>query len=242
MIMTNGIKERPILFNPAMIAATRDGRKTQTRRVVKPQMNPAGGSEWDGIRYFSCVDRWCLSKPHPGGGFVRALKTGDYPYLKCPHGQPGDFLVPLCTWSVAKHLDSVKPVQLGPDTQMWSHWDGGKKPEWCGKLRPGRFMPLFLRERLPRLSITDIRVERVQEISEEDALAEGVRDGDSGCVCPLGECIDMVRFCGNCGKRLVDWTDEFRLLWDSINAKRGYSWESNPWVWVMTFRMLGVPA
>ena len=78
------------------------------------------------------------------------------------------------------------------------------------------------------LEITDVRVERVQEISEDDAWAEGIelpeidweRDGHGYCH-PPGACVE-----------------EFAELWDSINAKRGFGWDDDPWVWVVTFKRI----
>jgi hypothetical protein len=233
------IKERPILFNAEMVRAILDGRKSQTRRVVKPQPSfpfgvkqivlvddpwhndafvgtPAEGMMGDGPRekQFHCED-------YAGNLVARFDAT-------CPYGQPGDRLWVKETW---QHLhNDGSPLERLPD------WE--KTPVHCfyradesdptalpvsGKWRPSIHMPRWA-SRIT-LEITEVRAERVQEISEGDAKAEG---------CGLGCTVKSERF----GRYMSAGQYAFAELWDSINANRGLGWEANPWVWVIGFRKL----
>jgi hypothetical protein len=233
------IKERPILFNAEMVRAILDGRKSQTRRVVKPQPSfpfgvkqivlvddpwhndafvgtPAEGMMGDGPRekQFHCED-------YAGNLVARFDAT-------CPYGQPGDRLWVKETW---QHLhNDGSPLERLPD------WE--KTPVHCfyradesdptalpvsGKWRPSIHMPRWA-SRIT-LEITEVRAERVQEISEGDAKAEG---------CGLGCTVKSERF----GRYMSAGQFAFAELWDSINAKRGLGWEANPWAWVIGFRKL----
>ena len=91
------------------------------------------------------------------------------------------------------------------------------------KWKPSIFMPRIY-SRID-LEITDIRVERVQDITEIDAVSEGLSDADI-----------MQKHPPSAAFRKPTAREAFRVLWDSINAKRGYAWESNPWVWVIEFK------
>ena len=185
--------ERPIIFSGDMVRAILDGRKTQTRRVMKPQ-------------------------PSPADVFVGDHGLGMGPQFRCSYGQPGEHLWVRETmrgeYSPARNRYRVAYRDGGQTT--WGNADA----EWCGaqdwytiagtsrqatRWKPSIHMPRWA-SRLT-LEITEVRVQRVQEISEEDAVAEGV---------------DI-------------WAD-FRPLWDSINAKRGFGWDANPWVWALTFK------
>ncbi len=166
------MSEKPILFSGEMIRAVLDGRKTQTRRVVKPQ--PVG--------------LWAA----PGKS-------------RCPYGQPGGRL-----W--VRETFYPERSHRGPVSYRatWPRDDDPPDGGW----KPSIFMPRWA-SRIT-LEIVSVRVEQVQDISEDDARAEGVDDG-TGQTRPLHPY----------------W---FRALWDSINSKRGYGWEKNPWVWVVAFR------
>jgi hypothetical protein len=233
------IKERPILFNAEMVRAILDGRKSQTRRVVKPQPSfpfgvkqivlvddpwhndafvgtPAEGMMGDGPRekQFHCED-------YAGNLVARFDAT-------CPYGQPGDRLWVKETW---QHLHND-----GSPLERLHDWE--KTPVHCfyradesdptalpvsGKWRPSIHMPRWA-SRIT-LEITEVRAERVQQISEDDANAEG---------CGLGCTVKSERF----GRYMSAGQYAFAELWNSINAKRGLGWEANPWVWVIGFRKL----
>lgn len=207
------MKERPILFNAPMVRAIIEGMKRQTRRVVKPQPSR------DFIPNVGAYHRTMVNK-RTGEAFPdRVIRFGasdeneDFP---CPYGQPGDRLVMLTTWATEKQYDGTKPSRLPDNARIWSLWDGDTKPEWCGRLRPGRFLPGRFRHIMPRSEITDVRVERLNSISADDAGKEG------------------------CGFGVNDETGgpvaRFWKLWESINGPG--SWDSNPWVWAITFRRL----
>ena len=92
--------------------------------------------------------------------------------------------------------------------------------KWCGATRLARFMPRWASR--VTLEITEVRVQRLQEISSTDSIFEGIRIPDEK---PVGNAVFIPR-------------DAYRELWDSINAKK-HPWSSNPWVWVLTFKLLG---
>jgi len=195
--------ERPILFSGEMVRAILDGRKTQTRRVVKlPHNNPLGAWEptvvgGKGV----CYDK-AMTRPAPEEAAIWHTRTGDC--LGCPYGQPGDRLWVRETFVGAGNLGVLYAADCPRGTE--SGVEGG----W----RPSIFMPRWA-SRLT-LEITEVRVQRVQEISRGDAMEEG---------CPFANMAD--------GPDPRDW---FRDLWDSLNAKRGHGWDTNPWVWAITFR------
>lgn len=211
------MKETPTLFNAPMVCAILEGRKTQTRRVVKPQ--PPLGCEYgiNGAKSHAI----CSALDNPSTWVPPTPKSKDH-RLPCPYGQPGDRLVMLTTWATEKQYDGTKPSRLPYNARIWSLWTDDTKPEWCGRLRPGRFLPGRLRHLMPRSEIIDVRVERVQGITEEDAMAEGVDGG--GPVGHIPTCLEMGRH-----------RYQFCHLWDSINFKRGFGWYSNPFVWAITF-------
>lgn len=172
-------KEKPILFSGEMVRAIPDGRKSMTRRVIKPQpdqanwKDPKRRNEW----------RWAKSVWHGGGGMMRVNAYGSRNDMvqwligHCPYGKPGDRLRLLTSWAVPSEFDELKPSALLRDVLIWTAFDhlSAHSPDWCmGKMRAGRFMPKFLRPRMPLAEITEVRVERVQEISEDDAMAEGI--------------------------------------------------------------------
>lgn len=195
------MKERPILFSSEMVRAILEGRKTQTRRVINDE-------------YMGVVERVDLGMDDYWHGFHGRIICF---HRKCPYGQPGDRL-----WVRETFWHYGLGSELG-GRQYYYKCDMDLPAEFqidhFMKWKPSIFMPRWA-SRI-QLEITNIRVERVQEISEEDAKAEGSiawhdTHPDHGTV----------------------YKPEYRLLWDKINAKRGYSWTSNPWVWVVEFRRL----
>lgn len=192
------MKERPILFSGPMVRAILDGRKTQTRRVVKPQRH---------------AEQW------PECGCI------------CPYGAPGDRLWVRETWGTLACYDCYPPkvLSLHSFDRGWSEsflataCDGAVK-----KWRPSIHMPRWA-SRIT-LEVTGVRVERLQEISEGDAKAEGAlwRAGDG---CAWGWRHDLQNeFVHETAK------ESFAELWDIINGAG--SWEANPWVWVVEFKRL----
>jgi len=197
------MKERPILFSAPMVRAILENRKTQTRRVVKPQPTIDGGADFEPGS--GCCDWWFNWK------FDDGVDPCDMPKY-CPYGQPGDRL-----W-VREHIkikedggfqwltyaadDSwvVDPAGIRRDAKRTGN-----------RSRPSIHMPRWA-SRIT-LEITDVYVERLQEISEEDAKAEGVlRAG-------------------------LTYRENFHELWSTIHAADGPNgWNANPWVWVIEFK------
>ena len=189
------MKERPIIFSGPMVRAILEGRKTQTRRVVKPQHD----CRYDGL----APAREYLGRKHLGswGAYF------GWAFVPCPYGQPGDQLWVREAWG----YDCDRNLVFRADGEL------AEVNRW----RPSIHMPSWA-SRIT-LEVTDVRVERVQDISDLDALAEGIQ------VIGRTEVNDLSR-----GK----FRHAFRALWDSINAKRGHGWDKNPWVWVVQFRVV----
>lgn len=207
------MKERPILFNAAMVRAILDGNKTQTRRVAK-LTSSAHVKEVGGHR------RW-----HPADSEAT---------LACPYGQVGDRLWVREAFRLVKTLpggaagDSVPPSMVLDSTRKFEADGATSLPDRVfGKLCPGIHMPRWF-SRIT-LEITGVRVQRLNEISEEDARAEGITDG--GCL----NCGNSETDC-ECLNPRPDARDSFIHLWQSINGEG--SWLSNPWVWVVEFKRL----
>lgn len=236
------MRERPILFSGEMVRAILRGTKTQTRRVVKP--GPSENHEglhfpWASFFHSGTVATWDRNgvggqnwnaTEHPSENrYEQALARTPYENA-CPYGQPGDRLRLLSSWATDKRYDGLKPTDLPGDSELgrpvfWTRWDGTEKPAWCGKLRPGRFLPSSLRWMMPIAEITGVRVERLQDISEEDARTEGVT---AAPFCKAGRPVGQ------------EHVEAFEDLWRSINGAE--SWDANPWVWVVGFKRIETEA
>lgn len=229
------MSERPILFSASMVRAILEGRKTQTRRIVKPQ--PPDDCATIRVEEFhpTVIDR--LGDEEPGAPIFGAYDLGGEWGVRCPYGQPGDRLYVREAFRFLDVFDGDSPATIGDrclnagyskpwapahyeaDGQRnnWQHvgtppHDGG--PPKAGKLRPGIHMPRWA-SRIT-LEIVAVRVERLNDISEADAKAEGA------------------------GIPLVGHDDDFcrgvfRGIWESINGAD--SWGANPWVWVIEFKL-----
>lgn len=218
------MKETAILFSAEMMAAIWALQKTQTRRVINPQPVHDDGTIWSlrvlGPEMYAPAMYDRDGEMYPGPDVFGIYdEYGDWGRV-CPYGRPGDLLVPRSTWSTLPDFDHLKPSQLDPAAVADFFWIAGRepKPEHFGKSRPGRFLPKILWHLLPRLEILRIGAERVQDISEADAYAEGL----------------------GLDPRLPHPRAWFRDLWDRINTARGYPWSLNSWVWVLEFKLIGV--
>ena len=153
------IRERPILFNGEMVRAILEGRKTVTRRVVKPQPDFKG----------SMVD--------PNTPFV-TLGAGLHARIGCPYGDPGDRLWVREAWAADAQVDAIAPRDLSRGEPLLYPADGAVRQAGCSMIAPGKGRPSI---HMPRwasriqLEITGVRVERLQAITEAQAEAEGVR-------------------------------------------------------------------
>lgn len=221
------MKERPILFSGPMVRAILDGRKTMTRRVIKPQP-----------RLIEPSMRWYWEKALDVNGrpLVDASRQWWEYYGTSPYGKPGDQLWCRETWAPFIRGDGgdgyVRLIRFAADgaeivvpPEHWAWWDKQEnKHGYRG--RPSIHMPRWA-SRLT-LEIEEIRVERLQEISEEDAEAEGVEFTEFW---PDAERQEPAT--GYAAGKYA-----FHALWDSINSKRGFGWDMNPHIWVIKFRRL----
>lgn len=211
------MKERQILFSAPMVRALLDGRKTQTRRVVKPQPYMCLSSEQWKTRALSGVDSYM----RPMGSVVLEELLS-----RCPYGQPGDRLwVREATVNVEEHGykgpvfvesdegKSVLEFGLSPSPDDITEVEASEI-----RKRPSIHMPRIYSRIL--LEITAVRVERLQDISEADCAKEGA---------PFS-------YCGFAPEDAPDWRGWYRELWETINGAG--SWDKNPWVWVVEFRRI----
>jgi hypothetical protein len=225
------MKERPILFNGSMVRALLDGSKTQTRRVVKPQPADIIAQPGEGK-----APAWAIVNRPPSTG-VCVNVHGNEDWLRSPYGQPGDRLWVRETWQGPLFgNDDMQAYQDDPESFNQPRYcqyaaDGGPAPEFMTmddelvcRWRPSIHVPRWASRIL--LEIVSVRVERLQDISEADARAEGITDG--GCV-NCGE----PEPCG-CPNASPDARDAYVRLWESINGAG--SWDTNPWVWVVEFK------
>ncbi len=229
-------KIKPIIFNTEMVRAILDGRKTHTRRVIKPQPD----TEW--LEYI--IKRNETNRPYGENGIMVMV---DGKEKKCPYGVPGDKLWVKETWNASSLDGTWWEDMVGTCSEkMAFNWNMYYKAtsQTCKKWRPSRFMPKAF-SRIT-LEVKDVRVERVQDISDEDILAEGTPIP----VSPNGEILfqlatkpfPLSHYVENPKPKTWTETDYLRAywghLWDSINLKRGYGYDVNPWVFVVVFEKI----
>lgn len=227
MSVAKAVRERPILFSGEMVRAILEGRKTQTRRIINPQ--PASG-----------VRREVFSKTGFSDGHGRTLRT---PYV------PAELLWVRETFVLESSreygsegypppFNDGRPVNWVEDEDWGRYWeqphyratdpvpelayDDTNEPtcRWGSPIHMPRWASRIT------LEITEVRVQRLQAVSPDDVLAEGMRPNAGGGWGPEGR---------------LGSVPGFADLWDSINAKRA-PWSSNPWVWAITFKAWGVTA
>lgn len=180
------MKERPILFSGAMVRAILEGRKTQTRRVVKPQPTITESRIAPGDHLW-VRETWAYVGPGSGSDLPDCVEERKNPAHHTPRN----------CWYAA---NGERGIRWTPSIHM---------PRWASRIT---------------LEVTGVRVERVQDITVEDAEREG-------CDQP-----DWPRYYK--GIVVFDAREAFAYLWDDINGPRGHGWERNPWVWVVEFRRL----
>lgn len=203
--------DRPILLNTAMVRAVLAGQKTQTRRPILPA--PEG--EWVGWRLPENQPTWKTKEGHYRS--VSSPVTGDRLWVRETFA-----IVHPCRDMETGYIDDIRqPTDIPKDNGggFWvpwyrADWNGNDDADRGFKWIPSIHMPCWAsRITLPLVSV---RVERVQDINEKDAWAEGLRRTDFGWSD------------GNTGYDTVTARDAFRELWDSIYG----TWDANPWVWV----------
>ena len=210
------MKETGMLFTSQMVRAILEGRKTQTRRVAKPVKHPDLGNLYT-----------------PG-----ALAMGREPQhvidRACPLGQPGDriYVRETARSCRAYEVQGYPPSQWG-NKPIWFEADGtppGAETAWATKATPAIHLPMFAARIW--LEVTSVRVERLQDISEEDAITEGIERADNffGCTCwkAYGEPEGADVVCPD------DPIGSFRTLCECT----GGDWGANPWVWAIDFKVL----
>jgi hypothetical protein len=235
------MKERPILFSDAMVLAILDGTKTQTRRVIKDQERFASYEE-------KTLEDGCFIISFAGyvGGGGEACARSMLAERYCPYGQPGDRLwvreglrrEPRDIWAYRADSCLIRPDEKDRGAAIvWAHH---KESDHCSSIHMPRWACRI------HLEVTDVRVERVQDISEDDAIAEGLAKitKDDGRTWKYGiPDRDGLPGGDDLGWQWIDWSVDprraFSMLWDGINFTRpGCSWDENPWVWRITFRKL----
>ena len=244
-------KERPILFSGAMVRALLAGTKTQTRRVVKRLGCQCG--EWLPQEMSAITDEGWQTTGHSGRWWCE-ICASDEDAVMCPYGKPWDRL-----W--VKETFSTDAITMYPCPLAWYRAtdfnDRSDLNDWhvCPKVSRGRYADclacweeregrkfkwkpsIFMPRHLSRitLEIVRVRVERLQEISEGDAVAEGIHRFE------VNECVYFHwRKSAPTEEHFTSGVMAYRDLWESINGPG--SWELNPWVWVVEFKRVEVRA
>jgi hypothetical protein len=201
------MKLTPLLFKADMVRALLFGNKTQTRRVIKPQ--PAWNNITDYIMGHAIMGE--NGKP-----------------ITSPYGLAGDRIWVKETWRTLAKYNHLKPREL-PDDAMINFKAGfsGIENSDFNNLANKWRSPLFLQQRFSRitLEITNVRVERLNECSEADAIAEGIDSKDG-----------QWRHYLKVNKFGASPVHSYQTLWESINGVG--SWDKNPWVWVIEFKVV----
>ena len=232
--------EHPILFKCEMVRAILDGKKTQTRRVINFPLNYLHIDRLLGDWPLSEVGKFVDGFLH----FKMQTEADDsrWSKVKCPYGTRGDKLWVRETWRPLEGYEDVKPSDIPEGEPIVYLEDCLRHPEKypicnqpyeskydCSPWKPSIFMPRWA-SRI-ELLIKNIRVERIQNITEEDAIAESVGHGfqmNSGW--PDYQHINKSGICEATQDTAIV---SFATLWDSINEKRGFEWDVNPWIWVI---------
>jgi len=204
-----------MLFSAPMVRSLLAGTKTQTRRILKPQPT-------------ALDDTWGPA-PHVGrsNGKAAVQCNGLATVITCPYGQPGDQLWVRETWlECGLSLCGITPptAYYRADHQGADYFDPTTNPPTRRKWQPSIHMPRWA-SRIT-LEVTAVSVERLQDISEWDAAAEGV----------LYSTEHMGHWSGTGARWQMTAREAYRDLWESINGAG--SWDANPWVWVIEFKVV----
>lgn len=215
------MRERPIVFSAPMIRAILDGRKVQTRRLLAPQPAHLQRHEWRGELVYKGEHRlWCWREHTFENLWDTHVRDADRLELSCmsPYGIVGDRL-----WV----KETVRWTRTGRAIYVA---DGSPSAitEWPWQRDVLGSIILPRGDSRITLEITEVRVQLLHEIDEDDARAEGVVVGEMQDAIINGERGRAVFFKAR---------DAFAYLWNGINGKRA-TWSSNPWVWALTFRRL----
>lgn len=243
------MKEIPMLFSTPMVQALLDGRKTMTRRLKGLELINMETDKWTPIE---------VDSPFKPTDIFWFEGDGERIAVRCPYGQPGDLIYVRETWGVGSRpdpfvgsvdgfeykademfIDEVESLPIYPcEAFDFGNYD---KKGW----RPSIHMPKIAARLW--LQVTDIRVKRLQDISEEDAKAEGVKPAhcDSNEKCPSSLCREKCSAIGEWWNYLepngegfpaFSAKESFETLWQSIDGPE--SWAANPWVWCISFNVI----
>jgi hypothetical protein len=234
------IKERPMLFSAPMVRAILDGSKTQTRRIVKHKgelppewatfAQPMSNLRKDGSWSPGNVFRW--SEEQTQGQPLKSLRRWpgngpdlvyDWYAIPCPYGKPGDHLWVREAWAETRPVGSPLPAT------MFVYREADNRTDYGGPWKPSIHMPRKASRIL--LEVVSVRVERLQDIAEVDALAEGI---DRERMVEGQDSFDIIAD-GNMTGRPTPISC-YRELWESINGAG--SWSANLWVWVIDFKRI----
>jgi len=221
--VSGSVTSRPILFSTEMVKAILAGRKTQTRRIIS-ERNSESTSKLSQLN-FNDVIHDNFFEP----AYLKVARKEDSTRHRvfCKY-KIGDILWVRETWATHHSFDhygiaDIKSTSLVSESEKYQYVASGL-PEWCGKHRPSIFMP---REACRiELRITDIKVERLQSISEEDARREGVK---YDLALEFNQYLNYEKGIYQCQTAV----ESFKTLWSEINGEK--SWSENPFVWVITF-------
>lgn len=239
---SNQVKERPIIFSGEMVKAILDGKKTMTRRAVKTQPR----DECTEIATSACF------------GHVEYRSTSEdrqtqsiLAKIKCPYGKIGDRLWVRETWiqgyddplieSEGDDENAVSIIYKADGKEEYRTCSAETAENWGDFSADSEMVGFKSPIHMPRwasrilLEITDIRVERLNDISEADCEKEGFR------FYPLSRiCFKPCSTKHPSGHGSNNYKSIFGEYWDTLNAKKGYPWSSNPWVWVVEFKVVEV--
>ncbi len=212
--------DRPILFSGPMVRALLAGRKTQTRRII----------DFAGID--KVVDFVRVAFDRDTGVPIYEMKDAIGQFVTRPKGKHlvdyhfsprfavGDRLWVREAWTTGAHLDKVSPRDIS-QTQSIGYLADEHEAPWLGRFRPGMHMPRWA-SRIT-LTVTDLRIERLQAITKVDALAEGI--GQYGRFYGVED--------GDWDDACLDPREAYGVLWAKINGQA--SWYANPWVVAVSF-------
>lgn len=208
------MKERPIIFSGPMVRAILEGRKTQTRRTGGLRdFNMVG---LDGAGHHTCPDEYALvhfdGKQADFSRFavnIGGINVSVIYHATNPYGLMGDRLWVRETWYRERLSESDRVIYRAHADYMPVLWKPSiSMPRWASRLL---------------LEITEVKVQRLQDISFESVQAEG---------------LNPLRDCPGIQSPLVEARQLYATLWDSLNIKRGYGWAANPWVWAISFKAI----
>jgi hypothetical protein len=216
-------RELPIIFSTAMVRAILDGKKTQTRRVVSPIQvpykldEPIGEDTWAAVAQNSVRYGFCVF-----GKTAESVAKQTF----CPICSVGDRLYVREAWAKLEDNTNNNIKGMVYRASEIDFYGNDDEHIWADdiKWKPSIHMPK--KNTRIWLEVTGVRCTRLQDISAMDCIAEGIERSTA---------IDV-------HDRTVEEINKYREVWDSLNAKRGYGWDKNPWVWVIEFKKVLAPS